>query len=528
MDEQLKNFGKNIIEFWKKLSKKIKIAVIVSSIVLIAGAIVLTVIMNKTDYVVLFSKLEDTEVTEVMAKLQEKNVEYKYEKNGQILVPEKSEALLRMQLAQEGYPQSGANYDIFKDNVNFMTTDSEKKTYFLFLRQERLQASIKTIDGVHDVIVTLSIPENNNFAWDVNKEEPTASVKINMMNGQTLSRSQIQGVKRLIQTSVSGLKDENLAIIDTEGNDLLARIDDSDEYQTNVFKLKLDIQSQIEKDIESSIKKHLLKMYGEDNYEVSVRCKVNLDKKISELLKYIPDKESNKGVINEEDRNVEIVGNGEAQGGVVGTETNSEIPVYPDVTINGDDIYYKNNNSIKYLVSQLKEQVQSDPGSIEDVKVAVLINRDRISEEDTEKIKALIGNAAGTLAENVAIHNMKFGSDEEPPATEVDVTPVNPPLTLEQKILYGSIAGGVLLLFIIILIIILRANKKKRLKREAELLVTAQATARGEDTWADLKEEIGVKETKEMVLKKQIAEFANNNPEIASQLIKTWIKGEDN
>lgn len=524
MDDQIKNFGKNIIEFWKNLSKKVKIIVIVSSIILVVGAIVLTLIMNRTDYVVLFSKLEDTEVTEVMAKLQEKNVEYKYENNGQILVPEKSEALLRMQLAQEGYPKSGANYDIFKDNVNFMTTDSEKKTYLLFLRQERLQASIKTIDGIHDVIVTITIPENNSFAWDVNKEEPTASVKINMMNGLTLNNSQVQGIKRLVQTSVSGLKEENLAIIDTEGNDLLAKMDNSEEYQTNIFKLKLDIQKQIEKDIELSIKKLLLKMYGEDNYEVSVKCRVNLDKKISELLEYIPNKDSNKGVISEEDRNVEIVGNGEAQGGVVGTDTNSEIPVYPDVTINGEDIYYKNNDSIKYLVSQLKEQVQSDPGSIEDVKVAVLINRDRISEQDLGQIKALVGNAAGTLSENVAIHNMKFGSDEE--VVPVVVPPVQKELTLEQKIIYGSIGGGALLLIIIILIIVLRIKKKKRLKREAELLA-AQAVAKGEDTWADLKEEIGVKETKEMVLKKQIAEFANNNPEIASQFIRMWLKGED-
>ncbi len=525
MEDQVKNFGKNIIEFWKNLSKKVKTTIIVSSILLIVGAIVLTILMNRTEYVVLFSDLEDTEITEVLAKLQEKSVEYKYESNGQILVPEQSEALLRMQLAQEGYPKSGANYDIFKDNVSFMTTDSEKKTYLLFLRQERLQTSIKTIDGIKDVIVTISIPENNSFAWDVNKEEATASVKINMKPGESLNSSQIQGIKRLIQTSVTGLKEENLAIIDTEGNDLLAKIDNSDEYQTNIFKVKLDIQKQIEKDIETSIKKHLLKMYGQENYEVSVNCKINLDKRISELLEYIPNKDSNKGVISEEDKNVEIVGNGQAKGGVVGTDTNSEIPTYPDVTINGDDIYYKNNDSIKYLVSQLKEQVQSDPGSIEDVKVAILINRDRISEEDVQNIKSLIANAAGTVAENVAIHNMKFGGEDDSQggSVDADVTPGKKELTLQEKIIYGAIGGGALLLIIIILVIVLRVKKKKRLKREAELL----AAVKPEDTWADLKEEIGVKETKEMVLKKQISEFASNNPEIASQFIKMWLRGED-
>jgi flagellar M-ring protein FliF len=108
MDEQLKNFGKNITEFWKKLSKKAKISIGVLTPAIIIGAVVLTMWMNKTDYVVLFSSLEDTEVAEVMAKLQEKKIEYKYENNGQILVPESSETILRMQLAQEGYPRSGS------------------------------------------------------------------------------------------------------------------------------------------------------------------------------------------------------------------------------------------------------------------------------------------------------------------------------------------------------------------------------------------------------------------------------------
>lgn len=522
MDEQLKNFGKNIIEFWKKLSKKVKIAICVLIPTVIIGAIVLTLWLNRTEYVVLFSRLEDSEVAEVMAKLQEKNITYKYENNGQILVPEKSETILRMQLAQEGYPRSGSNYDIYKDNVSFMTTDSETKTYLLFLRQERLQSSIKTINGVKDVIVTLTIPDDSNFAWDANKEEASASVKINMFSGYDLNKSQVQGIKRLVQTSVSGLKEENIAIIDSEGNDLLTS---SDEYQTDTFKLKLDIQKLIEKDIENNVRKLLSKGYGKDNFEVSIRCTVNLDKKISEHLQYIPDKDSNTGVISSENKNLEMVGDGNVQGGVVGTETNSEVPIYPDITIEGNNIYYKNNNSIEYLVSQIKEQIQHDPGNIEDTKVAVLINRDRISEQESEKLKELIANASGTTVENVAIHNMKFdGYDDLSDVFNPGIAGEKRELTQLEMIIYASIAGGILLL-IIILIIVGSIRKKKRLAREAELLKAAKAV--GGETWADLKEEIEVKETKEMVLKKQISDFANNNPEIASQLIRTWLKGED-
>ena len=454
-----------------------------------------------------------------MTKLQEKNVEYKYETNGQILVPEKSEALLRMQLAQEGYPRSGLNYSVFSDNIDFMTTDYEKRTYMIFQLQERIQAAIKTINGIKDSIVTITMPDDNNFAWDSNKEEASASVKINLLPGYSLNNSQVQGIKRLVQTSVTGLKEENLAIIDTDGNDLISN---SDVFQTDTIKLKLEIEKQIQKDIESNIKKILEKAFGRDNFEVSAKCTINLDKKISENLQYIPDKDSNTGVIHSKDNNVEIVGDGEVTGGVVGTETNSEVPVYPDVTIEGNNIYYKDNSSINYLVSQLKEQIQHEPGNIEDLSVAVIINKDRITEEENEKIVKLVANSAGTTADKVALYNMKFNE----PVVEVFDEDGSLKQLTDKEIMIIAIASAVaLLVLIIIVIIVSKIRKKKRLKKEQELIDAANAEK--DESWADIKDEIEVKETKEIVLKKQISEFANTNPEIAAQLIRTWLKGED-
>ncbi|QSX07202.1 flagellar M-ring protein FliF [Sedimentibacter sp. zth1] len=285
MEEQLKNSGKNIIEFVKKLSKKVKIIIISATSVLIIGAIILTIIMNKTNYVVLFSDLEDEEVTEVMAKLKDKNVEYKYEKSGQILIPEKNESLVRMQLSEEGYPHSGLNYDIFTKNIDFMTTDYEKRKYDLYQLQERISASIETIKGVKEAIVNIAIPENDNYAWDTNKDESSANVKINMFSGYALTKSQVSGIQNLIKTSIVGLKTENISITDTDGNDLTTS---NELMQTDTLKLKLEIEREIQNEVESNIAKLLTKGYGKDNVEVSAKCNINLDKKISENLQYIP------------------------------------------------------------------------------------------------------------------------------------------------------------------------------------------------------------------------------------------------
>jgi len=36
-----------------------------------------------------------------------------------------------------------------------------------------------------------------------------------------------------------------------------------------------------------------------------------------------------------------------------------------------------------------------------------------------------------------------------------------------------------------------------------------------------------VPESKEQVLKKEIKEFSSSNPEIVAQLLRTWLKGDD-
>lgn len=526
MGEQLKNAGKSIVDFWKKLSKKIKIIIISVIAVLIIGSVVLSVVLNKTDYIVLFSGLSDEEVTEVMNELKEKNVEYKYQTNGEILIPKDNESLIRMQLAEEGYPHSGLNYDLFTNNIDFMTTDYEKRKYELFQLQERIAASVETITGVKKAIVNIAIPETDNYAWDNNKQESSATIKINMITGYELTDSQITGITNLIRTSVVGLKAENIAIVDTEGNDLTAN---GEIKQTDTLKIKIELEKQIQKDIENNIGKLLSKAYGVDNYEVSAKCTVNLDKKISENLKYTPNEDTNKGVVNKEDSNKEVVGEGKVTGGVVGTENNSEVPVYPDVTIQGDDIYYKDKSSIDYLVNQLKEQIQYEPGNIEKLTVAVIINKEKINDDEKNNLKELIAYAAGTEVESISLLNLKFDKEVMPVFNPEEPLNFWASLSNEQKLLYSGIGFGVLIFIIIITIIIKKIKKAKRKKLESELLNAAENgnSKDSEDSWEDIKDEIELKNTKEAVLKKQITDFASGNPDIAAQLIRTWMKGDD-
>lgn len=525
MADQIKNIVKSIKDFWVKLSSKSRKIIIGGFAGIVVASLIIALVLNNKEYVVLFSGIDEEETAEVMQQLQENNVDYKYENDGTILIPEEQESTLRMQLAQSGHPRSGTNYDVFTENIDFMTTDYEKRQYEIFQLQERLQSSIMTIEGVEEAIVTISVPEEKNFAWETDNSEPSASVKVNLKSGKTLSASQTDGIMQLVVKSVEGLEEENVAIVDTEGNSLVA---DSEIKQTNTIKLKLEIEKEFEKETIKNVSEFLAKIYGEENIKVSAKCTINFDKKISEMLQYLPDEETKLGVPGSTQNEREITGPGETVGGVSGAESNAEVPTYPGVVVEGDNIYFKDSNSINYLVSQLKEQIEHNPGEIEQLTVAAVINKASIRDEELTEVKELIAFSAGVSTEDIALHNMLFYDPHAPAEPAISDEANAEQMTIREILIYGGIALAVLSVLIFILSMVLRKRKKKKeALNSAKSKAEAEAAAAGDFSWQDIQEGIKLQETQEQAIKKQLKEFTTTNPEIAAQLIRTWIKGDE-
>jgi flagellar M-ring protein FliF len=525
MADQIKNIVKSIKDFWDKLSSKSRKIIIGGFAGIVVASLIIALVLNNKEYVVLFSGIDEEETAEVMQQLQENNVDYKYENDGTILIPEEQESTLRMQLAQSGHPRSGTNYDVFTENIDFMTTDYEKRQYEIFQLQERLQSSIMTIEGVEEAIVTISVPEEKNFAWETDNAEPSASVKVNLKSGKSLSASQTDGIMQLVVKSVEGLKEENVAIIDTEGNSLVAS---GEIKQTNTIKLKLEIEKQFEKETIKNVSEFLAKIYGEENIKVSAKCTINFDKKISEMLQYLPDEETNLGVPGSTQNEREITGPGETVGGISGTESNAEVPTYPGVVVEGDNIYFKDSNSINYLVSQLKEQIEHNPGEIEQLTVAAVINKASIRDEELTEVKELIAFSAGVSTEDIALHNMIFYDPDAPAEPAISDEVIAEQMTMREILIYGGIALAVLSVLIFILSMVLRKRKKKKeALNAAKSKAEAEAAAAGDFSWQDIQDGIKLQETQEQAIKKQLKEFTTTNPEIAAQLIRTWIKGDE-
>ena len=293
-------------------------------------------------------------------------------------------------------------------------------------------------------------------------------------------------------------------------------------------------------------------IFGEDNVRVGVTCEVEVDRTTEVrnetiLPEYAQDGSTNGEGIKGSERDeawISRPGDGTV-GGVVGTEVNSDLreTVEAGMTVRDDDtgLYVSKQTDWDNTHSTINID-NNGAVKMTDCSVAVSINARAAEDFNVESIRQHTARAAGIAGEvdpvtgeeildgKISVVAMNFFDPNQgiapgvvPPAPAVPV--------------WVLIAAGVgLLLFIILLTVILLLRRKNRKKREEEearqreeaeaLMRTAGLGLDGEipGTGADV---MDLEMERSMELRKDIRQFVSDNPEIAAQMIKVWLKGGD-
>ena len=508
-----------------KLDNKKKKWIIIAGAAILIAAIAGTVLLRHNPSEVLFTGLNQQEVSEVVAKVQDMGASASFDKNGNVSVPASQADSLRAQLAMDGYPRSGLSYDVFSSNVGIMSTEFDRQAYKLYDLQDRIAGTLRWFDGVQDAVVTIDRGDENKYAIGSPAKEPTASVTLTMRGGSDLTDQQVDAIRHLVVKSVSGLKDENVAIADTSGRDYMTKSSDGTD---SLALLKLELENQLDSTIQNKIFNLLSPVCGSDNLRVSVRSQIDVTKKVQEGVNYTPVTGSGLGVPSSQTKDTEISGAGQAAAGQPGTDTNAQVPVYPQVEFNGNDLYYKDGSSAEYLVDQIKEQVFSNGGELKDLTVTVMMDVRDMAREDLAGIREAVGNAAGISPElrdqKVVVLNQAFAEETTSVFGGVLLGAVRErnPLML--------IGGAALLALLLALIVTIsmRSKAKRRAMEDEQALALEQIKTQivDQEEVVDLNAQLEeIKRTRETELKEQIRDFAQQNPEISAQLIKTWLKG---
>ncbi len=515
--------------FFGKLGKKAKILIIAAIVAIIAIAVILAVVLNQKDYVVLFSGVSEEEATQIVGKLQEDEVDYQYKGEGTILVEESVADQTRADLAYEGYPKSGFTYDVFTENAGGMTTDSEKQTYKLYELQNRIGATVGLFDGVEDAKVTIALKEEKKYALessDDETEKSSASVVVTMEDGGSPTAEQAAAIQRLVAKSVPNMELEDVAVFDGNGIDVSV---DSEEGKSTSGDQGQEIAQLIEDEITKKVVNVLSPFYGAENIRVSAKGTVNMERVVRESTTYSTpekiDENDKRGLISNESLTEEENTGGNTAGGVAGTETNADINEYTNTTGDGTTTYRNNSEVREYLVNQIKEQGELDPGVLSDLTVAVSVNGNTLGNLTEAEAISLVGSATGIApaqrAQKITIVAAPFYEEAELPEDEANALMAYLPVA----------GGGIALLLLIALALLLLLRRRKRRQEEEALLLeeenfipVVEEEQEEPEEWEN-PELLNIRSEKTRGLRDAVRDFANENPELSAQMLKTWLNG---
>lgn len=553
---KLKGLWGKIKDFFKNMSMKLRIILAAVLAVVLIAIVVTVVAVNRRNgtYVQLYENLTTQEAGEIGDYLQSNGFpDFQLVGGTTLMVRADQRDALLGQLAIAGYPKDGSIYGTYWDKVGMLTTSSQEARTYLISTMEKLQAVMRTFTGVRDAIVQITPGEDRTFVLQDNSTETGAFVQLTLQDGYTLTDQQADGIRRLLSKSWEGLSIDNVEIVDQWGNGYIGTDETTsgdaaalqrymEQYQAN--RLRTEIINALEV------------IYGPGNVRVGVNVQVEVDRQYIESTTYHqPDGSYESGGLIGHEIGQYVLGRDGYQlvGGVPGTTTNADIPSYiyneGQNTEEGDSVgsYYERDNKI----DETTEQREVLAPRVTSATIAVTLNEgaNRTAALTEEQLRRHVAMAAGlgnmTDEELQGYVSVMLADFYTEPVVEPPVQTLIPPDLLP----YVIIGAAALLLVIVLLVVILvlRRKKKKKQQEEDQKIIEEQlgelAVAAGLTTPEGMVDENGnpiappppeggadimeINTEKSMELRKAVRQFVQNNPEVAAQMLKTWLRGED-
>ncbi len=368
LKDQIENFAQSLLA----LDAKKKLVLGAAIVITIAAAIFASAQFSKPVTAPLYSNLSREDLNAMSRILSENGIDFVVmAENGSIEVATARTAGARMLLAEHGLPSSQeSGYELF-DRVNtlgltsFMQGVTNKRAI-----EGELVRTIQMINGVNSARVHLVMEEKNLFRR--NRGAPPSASVVLKTYGKIPTRS-VNAIRHMVSAAVPGLDASNVTIVGSDGT-LMTTKDDIAGGSTKLVELEKEFETDIETKIASALGAHL----GHENLRVSAFVKLNSDKRRVDETVFDPD--------SRVERSVQVVRE-------VGTTENKETarPAavdqnLPEEEIGGGAGQSSSENSERreeltnYEINEKKISVVSDGYKIETLSVALLVNKNRLTE----------------------------------------------------------------------------------------------------------------------------------------------------
>jgi flagellar M-ring protein FliF len=388
--------------------------------------------LSRPAYEKLYTGLNALDVSRIGAVLSEAGISFDVSSDGTaVLVAYSQTARARTILAEKGLPSSSnSGYELF-DKIGTMglTSFMQDVTRVRALEGE-IARTIQTMKSVKAARVHLVMTDTASFRRA--PQPPSASVVIRTESVGDFSAA--QAIQHLVAAAVPGMTIDRVTVLSTDGTVLAAG---GEGMLAGSGKLA-GLEKRVSADLQDSVRRTLMPYLGLGNFEVSVAARLNTDKRqVSETV-YDPE-----GRVERSTRTVRDMSN--QQNGNRTTETGVEqnVPAEGGAAQAGDQSKRQNDRreeTVNYEMNTKTTQTVSDGYRIEQMAVAVVINRKRLSalmgentsaaavEARIKEVERLVASASGAdlkRGDRITVEAVDFagasgGLEPEPGAPIMD------------------------------------------------------------------------------------------------------------
>lgn len=535
IDELKKSWAK-IKEFFVNMPKETRKKIVTIAVIVLAVAVTLTLVLNLNSgsYIVLYENITTEEANSVYQALADKGINPRLNEKGQVTVPRGKYNQCLIEMAAEGYPKSSLAYDVFASHSGLTSTESEQKQWLLYQLQDRIQDTLKSMDGIVGATVTISLADDNDYVWQssADSKESSAGVLLSIRSGTTVTDTQVSAIKTLVASSVPNLSAENVTVVDSSTRvELGATAGADSSYITQTQ--NLEFEATVRKQIEENIVKVLTPRYGRDGIVATAMVTIDYDKMMVEKME-LQEKPVNEdgtgggGYTTDFNENWNVNGTTTA-GGVVGEEDNTDIPqyAYTAPTETGGMTDY--SRDIKYDYGYVKTQIEKGNAALKRATVSVLVDDANLTETRRQELTSIISTAVDISPDLIFVSTFSTSGvvKEETPSESQPFW-----MTLPLWVYIAFAAVFVLMLLFLVLAITARGRsrkKDKKGKKGQQGQPGMMAAGLTDDEIERYKQELSNaaragSDPKDDAILDEVRDFARTNPEITANLLRSWMK----
>jgi flagellar M-ring protein FliF len=353
----------NLLELWANLGNRRRAVVIGATLAMFLAVLGLARMAGTANMALLYSGLQGTAAGEVISALDAQGA--KYEVRGDaIYVDESQRDSLRMILAGQGLPASGGTgYELLDSLSGFGTTSQMFDAAYWRAKEGELARTILAMPEIKSARVHIAQAPSQVFQ---DQGKPTASVTVVTTNGN-LTTQQAKALRHLVAAAVSGMKPDDVAVVDSVGGLIPSDTDANAPGATGDARAA---------DIKANVERLLAARVGPGKAVVEVSVDVVTDRE--EVNEHTFDPQGRVAISTEtQDKTGSSTGSDGAvtvasnlpngQGGAGGSNQSSTSD---------------KQERVNYEVSETSRQIIKAPGSIRKVSVAVLVDQEKVVAAD--------------------------------------------------------------------------------------------------------------------------------------------------